>query len=298
MNKIEKKTFHVHLVSDATGETINNLARACLVQFDHVHVEEHFWSLIRNKRQLDLVIEGLRQWPGLVLYTFVDEALRKALNDQCRKMGITSYAVLEPILSVMANHFGMQSGQNPGKQHVLDADYFARIDAMDYAMSLDDGNQMEKLNDADVVILGVSRTSKTPTCIYLSHRGIRAANVPIVPEIPIDIASFRLVKPLVVGLTKDVESLVETRKTRVRFLQDNDKINYVDIEKVQQEVLEARRLFARLGCPVIDVSRRSIEETAAEIMMLINKRNMEREIAKMATDQMDGPKEEEKDKEP
>jgi len=289
VNESEKDLFHVHLVSDATGETINNIARACLVQFEHVQIQEHFWSLIRTKRQLDLVFEGLRQWPGLVLYTFVDEALRKALNEHCRRYNMTSHSVLDPILSVMTGFFGTTSAKDPGKQHMLDEEYFARMDAMEYALSLDDGNKTERLDDADVVVLGVSRTSKTPTCIYLSHRGIRAANVPIVPESPQNIDYAKLKKPLIVGLTRDPESLVETRKTRLKFLQQNEMTTYIDPEKVREEVLEARRFFARLGCPVIDVTRRSIEETAAEIMMLLNKRNMEREINKLAETQKDCP---------
>ena len=289
MNESEKELFHVHLVSDATGETISSIARACLVQFQGVNVQEHYWSLIRTKRQLDLVFEGLRQWPGLVLYTFVDEGLRKALNDHCRRYSLPAHSVLDPIMSMMMGYFGAQSAKDPGRQHVLDEDYFARIDAMEYALSLDDGNKTDKLDVADVVVLGVSRTSKTPTCIYLSHRGIRAANVPIVPESPLNIDFSKLIKPLIVGLTRDPDSLVETRRTRLRFLQQNDATNYIDPEKVREEVLAARRFFAKLGCPVIDVTRRSVEETAAEIMMLLNKRNMEREINKLAETQKECP---------
>ena len=289
MNESEKELFHVHLVSDATGETISSIARACLVQFQDVNVQEHYWSLIRTKRQLDLVFEGLRQWPGLVLYTFVDEALRKALNEHCRRYSLPAHSVLDPIISMMVGYFGAQSAKDPGRQHVLDDDYFARIDAMEYALSLDDGNKIDKLDEADVVVLGVSRTSKTPTCIYLSHRGIRAANVPIVPETPLGIDFSTLKKPLIIGLTRDPDALVETRRTRLRFLQQKEITNYIDPEKVREEVLEARRLFARLGCPVIDITRRSVEETAAEIMMLLNKRNMEREIIKLAETQKECP---------
>ncbi|MDD3183193.1 MAG: kinase/pyrophosphorylase [Alphaproteobacteria bacterium] len=289
MNESKKEVFHVHLVSDATGETINNVARACLVQFKHLQIQEHFWSLIRTKRQLDLVFEGLRQWPGLVLYTFVDQDLRKALSDQCHRASLPSHSVLDPILNVMAGFFGTPSAQDPGRQHVLDDEYFARINAMEYALSLDDGNQSEQLDKADVIILGVSRTSKTPTCVYLSHRGIKAANVPIVPGISLGIDFKTLTKPLIVGLTRDPDSLVETRQTRLRFLQQKEQTSYIDPEKVREEVLQARRLFSRHAIPVIDVTRRSVEETAAEIMMLLNKRNMEREIIKMAETQKECP---------
>ena len=207
------ETFHIHLVSDATGETINNIVRACLVQFENIHPQEHFWSLIRTPRQLDLVAEGIRQWPGMVLYTFVDEDLRYRLQDFCRAQNLPCIPVLDPILNAMAAHFGVTSAHIPGKQHALDADYFARIDAMDYALALDDGHNEAKLAEADVVILGVSRTSKTPTCVYLANRGIKAANIPIIPGRPLpDVSKFE--KPMLVGLTKDPDSLVEIRRTR------------------------------------------------------------------------------------
>jgi regulator of PEP synthase PpsR (kinase-PPPase family) len=270
-------TFHIHLVSDATGETINNIVRACLVQFENIHPQEHFWSLIRTSRQLDLVTEGIRQWPGMVLYTFVDEDLRHRLQDFCRMQNLPCIPVLDPILNAMAAHFGVSSAHEPGKQHALDAGYFARIDAMDYALALDDGHNEAKLADADVVILGVSRTSKTPTCVYLANRGIKAANIPIIPARPLpDVSKFE--KPMLVGLTKDPDSLVEIRRNRLKLLREEEETNYTDPERVREEVQDARRFFARIGCPVIDVTRRSIEETSAEIMMLLNRRALERKV--------------------
>jgi regulator of PEP synthase PpsR (kinase-PPPase family) len=275
VHQMTNQTLHIHLVSDATGETINTIVRACLVQFDNISMQEHFWSLIRTKRQLELVLEGLRQWPGLVLYTFVDEGLRRTLQEFCARQNLIGISVLDPVLDAMAGYFGMRSAQAPGKQHALDAEYFARIDAMDYAIALDDGHGGNKLADADVIILGVSRTSKTPTCVYLANRGIKAANIPIIPGQPLpDMSAFP--KPFIVGLTKDPDSLVEIRKSRLKLLQEDKDTHYVDPEKVRQEVQEARRFFARLACPVIDVTRRSIEETAAEIMMLLSQRQMER----------------------
>jgi len=276
----KKKQFHIHLVSDATGETLNSIARACLVQFDHVDVEEHHWSLIRTKRQLDLVYEGFRQWPGLVLYTFVDEKLRSAILEQCYRMDLTSHSVMDPIFSIMTNYFGAPPSHDPGRQHVLDADYFSRIDAMDYAMNFDDGNQAEKLDTADVVILGVSRTSKTPTAIYLSHRGIRVANIPIIPNIPLPENLEKLERPLIVGLTKEVNSLIDIRRSRLKFLNENEKTSYIDPEEVKKETRDAKRFYAKLKCPTIDVTNRSIEETAAKIMMFMKRREMEKEICK------------------
>ena len=273
-------TYHIHLVSDATGETINSIARACLVQFEKVQAQEHFWSLIRSPRQLDMVMEGIRAWPGLVLYTFVDENLRRKLEEFCRSQNITSIPVLDPILKSMASHFGEASAQAPGKQHALDADYFARIDAMDFALAQDDGHGTERLADADVIILGVSRTSKTPTCIYLANRGIKAGNIPLIPGHPMPAEITKLTKPMIIGLTKDPDNLVEIRRNRLHLLQQNEQTSYIDLEKVHEEVQTARRFFARIGCPVIDVTRRSIEETSAEIMMLLNKRSLEKELQK------------------
>lgn len=280
MNESRKKVFHVHLVSDATGDTINSISRACLAQFTDVRLQIHYWNMIRTKRQLDLVAEGLRHWPGLVLYTFVDEKMERALEDICLRNNLPSHSVLDPILTVMGAFLGRQSEHAPGKQHVLDDDYFARIEAMEYALSFDDGNRMDKLECADVVVIGVSRTSKTPTCIYLSHRGIKAANVPIVPNVPLSLDFETLTKPLVVALTRDPDALVETRRNRLRLLNQADDTDYTDPEQVRDEVREARRLYAKLGCPVIDVTRRSVEETSAEIMMLLHKRKLEKEIQK------------------
>lgn len=267
---------HVHLVSDATGETINSVARACLVQFEGVKLQEYFWNLVRTPRQLQLVKDGIAAKPGLVLYTFVDDTLRRDLEAFCQSRNLPCHAVLDPVLQAMAKFFGRTYQHQPGRQHALNEEYFARIAAMDYAMALDDGQSADHLNEADVIVLGVSRTSKTPTCLYLANRGIRAANVPIVPQAPLPPAltekSGSLTGKLIVGLTKDPDTLVAIRLQRLKLLHGDADAAYVDPELVRDEVLAARRLFARLGCPVIDVTRRSIEETAAEIMMLLAQR--------------------------
>jgi regulator of PEP synthase PpsR (kinase-PPPase family) len=199
-------TFHLHTVSDSTGETINALTRACIVQFEGIELKEHIWNLIRTPRQLHTVMEGVTLYPGLVLYTFVDETLRTTLEEFCRSQSVPCIAVLRPVLQGMAAFFGRNPTHMPGRQHMLDADYFARIDAMDYAMAQDDGHGIEHLQEADVVILGVSRTSKTPTSIYLAGRGIRAANIPFIPGQPPAQEILQLEKPLVVGLTKDADA--------------------------------------------------------------------------------------------
>jgi [pyruvate, water dikinase]-phosphate phosphotransferase / [pyruvate, water dikinase] kinase len=266
--------FHIHLVSDSTGETIEALTKACLVQFEDVDVKKHHWSLIRSRRLLQTVLKGIIDNQGLVLFTFVDPDLRMELEAFCQESDLPCISVLRPVLRGMIDLFGRQPTHNPGRQHALDDDYFERIDAMDYAMAQDDGHGAERLRDADVVVMGVSRTSKTPTCMYLAGRGIRAANVPFVSSQTMPDFSG-LTKPLLVGLTKDVDSLVAIRRTRLRLLNEERDTSYTDPETVRKELQEARRFFARLGCPVIDISRRSIEETAAEIIMLLSRKREE-----------------------
>jgi len=267
--------FHLHLVSDATGETIQSIARACLVQFDRVEPVEHFWNLVRSNHQLDLAIEEIAAHRGMVLYTLVDHNLQERLERFCRDNGIPCVSVLDPIMVAFAQHLGVPGKHRPGRQHNLDAAYFGRIEAMDYALAHDDGNAARDLHNADVILIGVSRTSKTPTCLYLANRGIRAANVPYVPGAPLPTELAELGDKLVVGLTKDPEQLVQLRRNRIRTLHQGQSTDYVDPERVRDEVIEARRLYARKGWPVIDVTRRAIEETAAEITRLLSRRRQE-----------------------
>lgn len=267
-----QKQFHLHLVSDATGETINSVARACVSQFDHVEPVEHFWNLVRTARQLDMVIEGIRDNPGLVMFTLVDEGLRRRLQEVCRDLQVPCIPVLDPLINALAAYLGLESQRQPGRQHILDAEYFGRMDAMDFALAHDDGQAAWELHEADVILVGVSRTSKTPTCIYLANRGIKTANVPFVPGVPLPPELEQLTRPLIVGLTKDPDRLIQIRRNRLRLLNQADDTDYVDPEVVRAEVSEARRLYSRRGWPVIDVTRRSIEETAAEIMMLLARR--------------------------
>jgi regulator of PEP synthase PpsR (kinase-PPPase family) len=266
------KQFHLHLVSDATGETINSVARACVAQFDHVRPIEHFWNLVRTTRQLDMVIEGIKDNPGLVMFTLVDDGLRRQLQDVCRELQVPCIPVLEPLINALGAYLGLESQSQPGRQHMLDAQYFGRMDAMDFALAHDDGQGTWDLHEADVVLVGVSRTSKTPTCIYLANRGIKAANIPFVPNCPLPPELEQVTRPLIIGLTKDPDRLIQIRRNRLRLLNQNDDTDYVDPEVVRTELAEARRLYSRKRWPVIDVTRRSIEETAAEIMMLLARR--------------------------
>ena len=264
------KTFHLHLVSDSTGGTLNSLVKACLAQFEGVKTEQHFHPLIRSAPQLQDMLAALQKNPGLVLYTLVDEALAAELEAQCKAMSLPCMSILHPVLGLMSGYFKEKTLGEAGLQYKLTAEYFARMDAMDYALHHDDGQQQDRnLHSADVILVGVSRTSKTPTCIYLAGRGVRAANIPFVPGIPPPELVMELEKPLFVGLTATPERLVEVRRNRLAHLGEYNETSYLDIAKVTDEVRDARRLCSKMGWPVIDVTRRSIEETAAEILTLL-----------------------------
>lgn len=265
--------FHIHLVSDSTGETVHSVARACLVQFDEAQAIEHVWSMVRTKSQIDRVIAGVEVNPGLVLYTIVNDQVREVLQEGCRRLQVPAIPVLDPVIAALASYLGRQSRGLPGQQHLLDSEYFARIDAMTFAINHDDGQSSWGLNEADVCLVGVSRTSKTPTCLYLANRGVKAANVPIVPGVALPPELLAATKPLIVGLTNDPERLIHLRRNRLSMLDHNETTDYTDLESVRAEVREARRLFAAHHWPVIDVSRRSIEETAASIYRLLMRRH-------------------------
>ncbi len=271
------KRFHLHLVSDSTGETNTAVARACLVQFENVEPIEHVWSMIRTDRQVAKVVAGIAANPGVVLFTLVDEKIRGHFVDACRALKVPSIPLLDPVLKAFGDYLDAAAGHRPGRQHVLDADYFARIAAMDFAMSHDDGQALHEIGQADVILVGVSRSSKTPTCIYLANRGVRAGNVPLVPGVPPPaeletLRPFAAGGPLVVGLTNDPSALVHVRRNRLRMLKESRETDYTDLERVKAEVAAARRLFGERGWPVLETSRRSIEETAAAILELLAER--------------------------
>jgi regulator of PEP synthase PpsR (kinase-PPPase family) len=266
------RQFHLHLVSDATGETVSAVARACIVQFKDVEPISHLWWLVRSTRQVERVVASVRANPGLVLATVIDTKVRRALEEACRELNIPFIPVLDPVLAALAGHLEAEIGTEPGRQHALDAEYFRRIDAMHYTLAHDDGQQLYGLEQADIVLVGVSRTSKTPTCMYLANRGLKAANYPLVPGVELPEEINRLKKPLLVGLVRDPKSLAEMRRSRLRLLNEEKDFDYADDARVQEEVTVSRRLFARREWPVIDVTRRSIEEVAAAIVQLYDER--------------------------
>jgi [pyruvate, water dikinase]-phosphate phosphotransferase / [pyruvate, water dikinase] kinase len=262
--------FHVHLVSDSTGETLNAMARAVCARFENVLPIEHIYALVRSQRQLDRALSDIAQAPGVVIHTIVDDTLRSALEEGCRKLDMTCIAALDPLISAMSRYLGASISSRVGAHLRLDNDYFNRMDALNYAIGHDDGQGGQDLDQADVVLVGVSRTSKTPTCIYLAHRGVRAANVPLVPTRPLPEKLYQLGNTLVVGLTVSPDRLISIRRNRLLSLKETRESTYVDSEAVRQEIIAARRLFERQGWPTIDVTRRSVEETAAAVMNLLH----------------------------
>lgn len=261
--------FHLHLVSDSTGETLITVARAATALYAGISPIEHVYPLVRNDRQLDRVITEIENEPGIVLYTMVDQSLAERLKSACDEQGCPSLSVLEPVHNMFQSYLGVATTPKAGAQHVLNAEYFRRIDALNFTMLHDDGQMTENLDQADVVLVGVSRTSKTPTSIYLANRGIKTANVPLVPNVALPPNIDSLVKPLVIGLVASPERIVQIRQNRMLALNAEDKDStYIDRQSVAEEVAQARRLFDRYNWPVIDVTRRSIEETAAAIIDL------------------------------
>ncbi len=268
------REFHLHLVSDATGETIHSVARACIAQFEGVEPHEHHWTLVRTTGHVDKVLASVAENPGVVMFTIVNDPLRRALETGCRHLGVPCIPVLDPVIGTLASYLGIESRGEAGRQHVLDSEYFDRIDAMTFALNHDDGQGLGTIHTADIILVGVSRTSKTPTSMYLANRGLKVANVPLVPGVEPPPELFTAAKsggPLVIGLTKTPERLIQLRRNRLRLLAQEDDTDYVDPEVVRAEVAAARRLFATNGWPVIDVTRRSIEETAASILQVYEK---------------------------
>jgi len=263
--------FHVHLVSDSTGETLNAMAKAVTARFDGVIPIEHIYALVRSAKQMDRVLEEVAAAPGVVLHTLVDRELREQLEEGCRRLDMPQIGALDPLVGAMSRYLGAALSSRVGAQHALDHDYFNRIAALDFAMAYDDGQgTLDQLEGADVVLCGVSRTSKTPTCIYLAHRGIRAANVPLVPGQEDGERLTKLKNPLVIGLTVSPDRLIQIRRNRIDNLNANQSSNYTDQDAVREETIKARRAFERRGWPTIDVTRRSVEETAAAITNLLS----------------------------
>lgn len=259
------KNFHLHLISDSTGETVSSVSRAALAQFEDIEAEEHIWSMIRTKGQIEKVLENIKQHPGIVFFTIADDNLADLLRDGCNEMGLPTVPVIKRPVQELSRYLNIKPSHRMGVQHEMDKDYFERVDVINFALAHDDGQASWELEDADIVIVGVSRTSKSPTTMYLAYRGYKTANVPYVPgcELP-DIEKLK--KPLVVGLTIGAERLEQIRKSRLASLDHPERTDYTDTETIHAELDEARRYFNKHKWPIIDVTKKSVEETAAMII--------------------------------
>jgi len=269
-----RQTFHMHLVSDATGETLNTVARAAAAYYANYQPIEHIYALVRTSKQLERVASEIARQPGIVLFTLADSKLRQELEDHCRLHSTPCISILDPVIASLATYLKAESRPHVGGQHALNAEYFRRIDALNYTLLHDDGQHLEDLESADVVLVGVSRSSKTPTSIYLANRGVKTANIPIIPDIPVP-PPLELVRiPLVVGLFASAERIAQIRRHRLLALNQPKEVPYADRDAITDELNHMRRLCAKHRWPVIDVTRRSIEETAAAVMNLLAERRV------------------------
>jgi regulator of PEP synthase PpsR (kinase-PPPase family) len=274
--------LHLHLLSDSTGETLETVAKAGLAQFEGVEAVKHFWPMVRSEGHLDRVLLEIAGKPGLVIYTLVNSTVRKRLESRCHALGLHAVSALDPVIDALSRLLGKETISRPGGQHILDAAYFDRVEAIHYTIAHDDGLSSEDWEEADIVLAGVSRSSKTPTSIYLANRGFRVANIPLVVESPPPAILFTLEQPLVVGLTTSQDRLIQVRRNRLLSLNETAETAYIDQDRVARELAYARRMFSDHGWPVIDVTRRSIEETAAAIINLVTERRDKRATAAAA----------------
>jgi regulator of PEP synthase PpsR (kinase-PPPase family) len=264
--------FHLHLISDATGETLTTMAKAAAVQYSQVRPIEHVHPLVRTAKQLERVLGQVEANPGIVLYTVVKRELIDEIERRCRELKVPALHVLQPIMNIFESYLGAPQTPVVAGQHIVDADYFRRIDALNFTMAHDDGQLPQDLNTADIIILGISRTSKTPTSVYLAQRGYKTANLPLVPSIELPLALTEPHSAFVVGLVASPERIAEIRRNRVQLLGDRNLDEYTDRTQIANEIAYSRRLCAKYGWPVIDVTRKSVEETAATIISLLHAR--------------------------
>lgn len=264
-----QRYYHLHLVSDATGETLNTVAKAAAAQYATFRPIAHIYALVRSTMQLNKALREIEERPGIVLYTIIDPDIRRQLELACERLSVPCVSILDPVITILAQYLNAQSTPQVGGQHALNSDYFRRIDALNFTMAHDDGQSTEDLEKSDVIILGVSRTSKTPTSIYLAQRGVRAANIPIVPGVALPARLTAISGPLIVGLIASAERIAQIRRHRLLTLKESRSTEYIDPRRITEEIVSMKNLCLSNDWPMIDVSRRSVEETAASIMNLL-----------------------------
>ena len=264
--------FHIHLVSDSTGETLNAMANAALAQFENVDVMIHPYALVRARAQLTRALDHIAIMPGIVFFTLANQGLRETLMARCKDMEVRCVDLLEVPVTALRHFLGKTETHKVGRQHEVDQRYLDRIEALNFSIAHDDGQSLDSIDEAEVILTGASRTSKTPTCVYLAIRGIRAANVPLVPRMAAPAQLLAAKRALIVGLWVSPDRLVQVRRNRLNIMGELRDSNYVDLDAVRAEIAATRQLFENQNWPMIDVSRRSIEETAAAVMNLMTER--------------------------
>lgn len=267
---VSQRFFHLHLVSDATGETLNTVAKAAAAQYSDFRPIAHIYALVRTPSQLNRALREIEEQPGIVLFTLINPDMRHHLERQCETMGVPCLSILDPIITILSQYLNAASRPQVAGQHALNSDYFRRIDALNFTMAHDDGQNVEDLDKADVIILGVSRTSKTPTSIYLAQRGVRAANIPIVPGIPVPRKLMEVKVPVIVGLIASADRIAQIRRHRLLSLKESRSTDYIDPRQITDELMIMKNLCSTHDWPMIDVTRRSVEETAASILNMLS----------------------------
>jgi len=269
--------FHLHMISDATGETLIAVGRAAAAQYRGHRAIEHIYPMIRDHKQLDEILQKIAHQPGIVLHTILNKLLSKKIEEECNRIGIPSVSVIEPVLTLFQSYLGEKASRRVSAQHVMNDEYFRRIEALNYTMDHDDGLLVEELSQAEVILVGISRVSKTPTSIYLANRGIKTANIPLIigiqpPKQLIEISQLKFTKkPLIIGLIASAEHISHIRKNR-DLGEDSDIEAYSDRIFIMEELNYARHICHQYHWPIIDVTRRSIEETAAAIINFLSER--------------------------
>ena len=270
-----KSTHQVYLISDSTGETLDRIFMALKAQFNNFNYELTQFSFTRTKTQISTILNNAKkQESPIILYTVVNSKLAKFLADEAGKKNIPCFGVLGDLILNFSKILNEKATHLPSAQHVLDEDYYKRIEAIQFTMNHDDGNNTENILESDIVLIGVSRTSKTPTSIYLANKGLKTSNIPLVNElsVPKDIINMKY-KICVVGLTTEAERLYDIRRNRLNSLKENEASDYTNLDKIRDEVNNSKKLFKKNKWPIIDVTRKSVEETAASIIKIFEIQN-------------------------
>ena len=261
--------YNVYLVSDSTGETLDRIFLSLKSQFANFEYNKKEFAFVRTEQQIDKIIkECVNLENSLILYTIVETKLAKYISNQSNKNSIPCFGILGNLILSFSKLLNQKAIHKPSAQHVLDEDYYKRIEAIQFTMAHDDGKKIDDLKNADVILLGVSRTSKTPTSIYLANRGYKTINIPLVldQKIPESLSNN---SACIVGLVADPERLADIRRNRVAIMNDHNLKEYTDLDSIKKEVNESKNIFKRNNWPIIDVTRRSVEETAASILKII-----------------------------